>query len=74
MEVVSGALGPEGKYDLKIEGGKIVAAVTYDGADLDGFLTMSLDLGQLKETVKKTIPGKIDDAVIDLLFAALMAA
>lgn len=64
------ALGPEAKASLKFEGGKAVLAVVYEGVQASANLSVSLDAEQFGKMLKDAIPGKIDDAIIDVLIAA----
>jgi len=64
-------LGPEAKADLKIEGGKVIVSIQYDGAQASALAQVSMDVEQYAALLKKAIPGQIDDAVIDVLVAAM---
>jgi hypothetical protein len=61
MEMAQGNLGPEAKYQFKFEGGKLIAAVAYDGAELDIELAVKYDalaiVDALINAVEKAVPG-----------------
>jgi hypothetical protein len=63
MEIVGKQLGPVA-LDLSLKDGALVGEVKLPVVEL-------LDLGAAK--VKAAIPGQIDDAVIDVVVAALKA-
>lgn len=64
-------LGPEAKAVLKIEGGKVLLSIQYDGVQASASAGISLDVDQFATLLKDAIPGKVDDAVIDVLVAAM---
>lgn len=64
-------LGPEAKAVLKIEGGKVIIAVQYDGAQASALAQVSMDVEQYAALLKAAISGPIDDAIIDVLVAAM---
>ena len=61
----------EGKLELEIKDGKVLFIVGYDGKQADAELKISLGVEEYAEMLKKAIPGKIDDTVIDLLVASM---
>ena len=73
MEIVKGSLGPEAGYEVKFEGGKFVVGINYAGAELGGGLNIALDIDMVINAIEKAIPGQIDDAVLNLVKAALKA-
>lgn len=58
-----------------IVSGKVIDGVTYDVAFKDGALQFvgKLDADALITIIEKAIPGKIDDALLEMLRAALKA-
>lgn len=64
-EVLQGPIGPETKYNVKIEGGKVVAEITYAGALLGAELTVSLDALAVLDAIAAKIPGHFDDLAIE---------
>lgn len=74
MELAEKQLGPEAKLDFKLEGGKLVLSVALDSKGLDGKLELSLSPEYFAEKLKASIPGGIDDAIINLLLGVLKAA
>lgn len=71
--LATGKLGPESTWDLDVEDGMLVATLQYDGAQLDGDLTLRLDAVAILEILKTKIPGTIDDVVISLVEQAIKA-
>ena len=71
MEIGHIAVGAEGMLDLKLEGGAVVLAVGYKGADADAMLSVSLKPQAFVEKLKAMIPGSIDDVIFDLILAQL---
>jgi len=70
--LASGELGPETKYDVKIEEGKVVLSLQYDGAETDASLVVKVDAGVFLDKLAAAIPGQIDDAIIAVLKGALL--
>lgn len=73
-ELVQEQLGPEAKLDLKLEGGKLILSVVYEGKEAGASMGVSLEPGLFLDKLKGLIPGQIDDAVIELIKAALKNA
>ena len=71
-DLVAGPIGAEASYDVKLEGGKLVIAVKYDGAETDADLKVALDAGLFMDKLAALIPGTIDDAVIAVIKGALL--
>jgi hypothetical protein len=63
----------QGSVSLKIEGGKLVVGGTVgtDKFGVEGQLNLVVTPKALGELLKKAIPGQIDDAIIDVMVAAL---
>lgn len=61
----------EGNLSLKIEDGKVIMIVAYDGQQADASLTVSLEADKYLDMLAEAIPGEIDDAVIALLKGAM---
>lgn len=61
----------EANLSLKIEEGKIVLTISYDGKQADAKLVIALEIDQYLDMLKKAIPGELDDAVIELLKGAM---
>ncbi len=73
MDLVKGNIGSEANYAVKFENKKLVAEVLYDGKVVDSGLVLKLDLEIVKEAIKKAIPGVVDDAILDIMFAQLLS-
>lgn len=65
------SLGSEGGVKLSIEGGKLKLEVVYDSKGLDGSIGLMLDPDYFIDKLAEAIPGKIDDAILNILKAAL---
>lgn len=61
----------EGNLTIKIEDGKVMMVIAYDGQQADANLTVSLEVDQYLDMLAEAIPGEIDDAVIALLKGAM---
>lgn len=61
----------EGNLTLKVEDGKVVMVISYDGQQADASLSVSLEVDQYLDMLAEAIPGDIDDAVIALLKGAM---
>jgi hypothetical protein len=61
----------EGSLQMKIEDGKVKVALAYDGKQADAKLEISLGADEYLEMLKKAIPGKLDDTIIDMLKLAM---
>jgi hypothetical protein len=61
MEMAQGQIGPEAKYDVKFEGGKMSAAIAYDGemggASVEVHIPAEKIVDALIDVVEKAIPG-----------------
>lgn len=64
-------ISPEVKVDVKLANGKLFLVSKYDGKDVDADVSVGIEVDLLLDKVKELIPGKIDDALIDVLKAAL---
>lgn len=73
MDLASGQVGSEGAYELKFEDGKAVLKVTHAHASGKVSLIVEEDAIYFMDKLKDAIPGKIDDAVIELLKGAVKA-
>ncbi len=63
-DLVGGQIGPEVSYDVKFEGGKLIASLAYDkGVSVN----VALDAKVVLEALKVAIPGSIDDAIISAI-------
>jgi len=68
-----GELGNEGNLKVELKEGNLVVSVSYDGHQADASVSIVVDSGALLDKLKEAIPGDIDDAVIDIIKAALKA-
>lgn len=72
-DLVKGAIGSEGSYDVDFKDAKVILNVSYAGDQAQASLSLSVSIDLLMDKIKDKIPGQIDDAVIDLLKSALKA-
>lgn len=70
-ELAEGQLGPEAKYEVAFKEGALVASLDYQGKVLGAGVVVRLPVSQVVAALKAAIPGKIDDAVLDIIEAAL---
>lgn len=73
QEIVGGALGPEAKFALKRDGLKVIATVALDTKGVDASVSVGVEGDYFVDQLKELIPGKIDDAIFDMLKVALKA-
>lgn len=71
MDVVNQPIGAEGNLSVKLEGGKLVVAITHVHASGEVTIVAKEDAKYFLEKLKVVIPGKIDDYLIDIAAAAL---
>ena len=71
-ELVQGKIGEVGKYDVAFKEGKLVIEVGASVAIGEAGLSVKIGAKQVLDAIKAAIPGKIDDAIIDVLEAALI--
>lgn len=64
-------IGTEGAAQLKLAGGKLYLVGKYDGKQMDAELSVGIEVDLFIDQLKEKIPGKIDDAVLELLKSAL---
>jgi hypothetical protein len=73
MEIVKGDLGPEAKYEVVFAEAKLKAELKYAGKMGGAGLFVELGADQVIDALKEAIPGTIDDAIFDVMKAALKA-
>lgn len=71
MDIKEGTIGAEGKYDVEIVDGQVVAKASFKGAGYSTKADFQLDIVYILEQVKAKIPGSIDDIAISILQNAL---
>ena len=77
-EIAEGNIGSVGHYDLEFKGGALsgMADLNHEfapGITISGAIKLSVSADTVKEAIKKKIPGVVDDAILDIIFAALKA-
>jgi hypothetical protein len=71
QSLVSGDLGPETKYDVSFKEGSLQVSVNYMGKLAGGSVALKIPADAVLDAIKNAIPGKVDDAVIELIKASL---
>lgn len=71
-EIIKGEIGQIGKYDLAFKEGQLVLELDALLGKSSAGLVLRIDAKDVLEAIKKAIPGQIDDAVINVLEAALL--
>lgn len=61
----------EANLSLKIEEGKVVLVIAYDGEQADASLNVTMEADKYLDMLAEAIPGQLDDAVIELLKGAM---
>lgn len=73
MDIKDGELGGDGLFDLDIKEGDLVLKVVHDSKGLDAELNVRVDSGYFIDKLAEKIPGQVDDAILQVLKAALKA-
>lgn len=71
-ELVSGELGKVGAYKLVFMGGKLVLSAEIVGGPLGVEASVKLGAAELIDAIAAAIPGKVDDAILGVIKAALL--
>ena len=71
-ELVVGELGKVGSYKLEFVGGHLVLSANLDGGPLSAEASVKLGAAELIDAIAAAIPGKVDDAILGVLKAALL--
>lgn len=72
-DLMGGALGPEAKWKIDLAAGRVIFKAAYEGLGGGAELLVSLKSDYLIDELANKIPGKLDDAVLSVLKAALAA-
>jgi len=72
MDLVDGKAGPV-DYDLELVGANLKLVVGSQAEGVSASLVVLVEPGHFLDKLKALIPGKIDDAVIDVLKAAFLS-
>jgi len=70
-ELLEQKLGAEGTLEIKLEDGKLKLVVGYDGKGAGASVGLHLAPDYFLDKLAAAIPGGIDDAIINILKAAL---
>lgn len=70
-DLVSGAIGSAGKWDIAFKDGKLMLSAEYDPDLASIGLSVAIGAKQVLEALKVAIPGTIDDAIFSVIEGAL---
>jgi hypothetical protein len=65
------AIGTEAKVSVQVKDGKVFLVAAYDGKQLDADLKLGIEVDLFIDQLAEKIPGKVDDAILGVLKAAL---
>jgi hypothetical protein len=71
--LIDGKIGEVGKYEVDIKGGNLIVLASVSASPIDANVVVKVDAGIVLDAIAKAIPGKIDDALLAILKAALLA-
>jgi hypothetical protein len=72
-EFAQGNLGQVGKYDVAFKDGALVIEVDANVPVGSAGLLVKVDASKVLDAIAAAIPGKVDDAIIGIIKAALLA-
>ena len=61
------------KASVKIESGKVIVSSSLGSKGVEGSIALSFDAGYFIDELAKAIPGTVDDAILAVVKAALLA-
>lgn len=67
MELVNQAIGEEGALTVKLEGGKLLVAISHVHASGAVSVSAEEDAGYFFDKLAEAIPGVFDDVIIGLI-------
>ena len=70
-DVVEGQIGPESKYDVDLEKGKIVVKLDYAGEQAKAGIYLEVDLMDLLRKGALKTDNKLDDKAVEMIGALL---
>lgn len=79
-DIIDGPIGNIGSYDVEFKGGYLVGKVAIntkalgDVVEIESAVAIKLAADAVIDAIKKAIPGEIDDAILEVVKAALKAA
>lgn len=73
MKDLQRELGSETDLEVSFKEGKAIIAVKYDGKGADASVSIALEAGYFIDKITAAIPGDWDDALGEMLKAALKA-
>jgi len=73
-ELASKELSSEANLMLELNDGNVILKVVYDGKGVDGEVSVKVSGDYFIDKLKEAIPGDVDDAVLEIIKAALKSA
>lgn len=71
-DLIAGEIGKVGMYKLAFVGGKLVLSAEVAGGPLAVEASVKLGAAELIDAIAAAIPGKVDDAILGVIKAALL--
>ncbi len=71
-DIVDGAVGSVGSYELDLKDGNLVVAFKANLGPFKVGMTLELDSADVIDAIAKAIPGPADDVLLGVLKAALL--
>jgi hypothetical protein len=70
-DIVDGKIGSMGAYDVEFKGGKLQAKLVFSHPVGEATVNIAIGSDAVIEALKAAIPGKVDDAILEVLKSAL---
>ncbi len=70
-DIVEGQIGSMGKYDVEFKAGKLVAKADASFSVGLAKIEISIDSDAIIDALAAAIPGKVDDAILNVVKSAL---
>jgi len=71
MDLHDQPLGSEGELKLELKEGKLLLHVNHNSKGMSAGLELNIDPDYFMDKLAEAIPGKIDDAILEMIKAAL---
>ena len=70
-ELAEGQVGSVGKYDVEFKDGKLMLGLSIEWNGVTSEVKVGVGSDAVIDALKAAIPGKIDDAILEVVKAAL---
>lgn len=70
-ELAEGQVGSVGKYDVEFKDGKLMLGLSIEWNGVTSEVKVGIGSDAVIDALKAAIPGKIDDAILEVVKAAL---